>query len=110
MSEKIEVEVTDEPDESRFVARVDGEVAGWAAYRIEGDHVVFTHTRVPDEFEGKGVGSRLARVALDTVRDRGQRVIPVCPFIEAYTRRHSEYDSIVDHDLVRTHREGSESR
>ena len=110
MAETADVSVTDETDEERFVARVNGEIAGWAAYRIEDDRVVFTHTRVLDDFEGKGVGSRLARHALDTVRDRGQRIVPVCPFIEAYTRRHPEYDAIVDHDLVRTYRDGSDSR
>lgn len=110
MAGETEVVVTDEPDESRFVARIDGEIAGWAEYRIDGDRVVFTHTRVPEEFGGKGVGSRLARHALDTVRDRGQQIVPLCPFIEAYTRRHPEYGEIVDHDRVRSYRDGSDSR
>jgi predicted GNAT family acetyltransferase len=43
------------------------------------------------------VGSQLVRGALDDLRARGLRVVPLCPFVAAYLRRHPE-----DADLVGT--------
>jgi predicted GNAT family acetyltransferase len=86
------VEVRDNPERSRYEAHLDDAVAGFAAYRRRGDDiVVFTHTEVDPAFEGRGVGSALARTALDDVRARGLKVIAMCPFISAYIRRHPDY-------------------
>ncbi|QAY72316.1 N-acetyltransferase [Agromyces protaetiae] len=80
---------------SRYVIRVDGVTAGFSAFEEEPGRVVFTHTVVKPEFEGMGIGSRLAKAALDDVVARGLVIVPVCPFIHAYLRRHSEYAASV---------------
>ena len=46
-------------------------------------------------FEGQGLGARLARFALDDARERGLRVVPLCPFIAAFVKRHPEYQDLV---------------
>jgi predicted GNAT family acetyltransferase len=80
-----EVEVTDNPAENRYEARVDSELAGIAEYHLTKSSIVFTHTEVFDGHEGKGVGSALARHALDDVRAKGGRdVVPVCPFVHGW--------------------------
>lgn len=85
------VEVKDAPADSRYEARIDGALAGIAVYRLRGERIIFTHTEVEPAHEGKGVGSTLARYALDDVRQRGLTVVVQCPFISAYIRRHPEY-------------------
>ncbi|WP_205472166.1 GNAT family N-acetyltransferase [Nocardioides sp. SYSU D00038] len=91
-----EVTVRDNPGESRFEAFVDGEPAGFAAYQKDGERIVFTHTEVDDAFEGHGVGSVLARTALDAVRAEGtHRVVPSCPFIARWIERHEDYRDLV---------------
>lgn len=62
-----------------------------AVYRQQGDSAVFTHTEVPPEDEGKGIGGRLVRVALDDTRRRGLKIVPACSFVVAFVRRHPEY-------------------
>ena len=92
-----DVQVTDNPAESRFEARVDGELAGFAAYQLADDLIMFTHTEVDDAFEGQGVGGALARGALDAVRADGTRqVLPRCPFIRGWIERHPDYQDLVD--------------
>jgi len=86
-----ETTVADAPDQSRYEARVDGKLAGFAAYTRRGTDVVFTHTQVDDDFEGRGVGSRLVRSALDDVRARGLLATPLCPFVAAFIADHQEY-------------------
>lgn len=81
--------VRDNKAEQEFELVVDGHRA-LAAYQIEGDTIVFTHTIVPKAIEGRGVASKLIRAALDSARDQGLKVVPQCPFVAAYMQRHPE--------------------
>ena len=89
------IEVHDVPAEKRFVAVADGVRAGEAVYIRTPDLIVFTHTEVDPAFEGKGVGSALARAALDQARAWELPVLPLCPFIKGFIERHREYVDIV---------------
>ncbi len=86
---------------SRYEASLGGRTAGYSSYEEKDGRVTFVHTVVRPEFEGRGVGSRLTKFAIDDVRARGLRITPVCPFVRAYLRRHVEYDSIVDYPAER---------
>lgn len=90
--------VIDNRAEQEFELTVDGHRA-FAAYQLEEGEgkIVFTHTVVPKAIEGRGVASKLIKVALDSARDRGLRVVPLCPFVKAYIERHPEYQGIVAH-------------
>ncbi|NNU27666.1 GNAT family N-acetyltransferase [Isoptericola sediminis] len=95
MNDKPAVTVRDDPERGVFLALLDdGTEAGGAYYERSGDVVSFDHTEVPSELEGQGVGSALARGALDTVRARGERIVVKCPFIRAYLERHPEYQDL----------------
>lgn len=91
-----DVVVTNNPDESRYEARLDGELAGFAEYQLTDELIVFTHTEVFPRFEGQGVAGAIARWALDDVRADGSRkVMPLCPYIKAWIARHREYVDLV---------------
>jgi predicted GNAT family acetyltransferase len=94
------IEVRDAPDRRRYEVLDDGTLAGFAEYRDQGDVRIFTHTEVFPAFEGRGVGTALARGALDDVRASGRRVVAQCPFIRAYIERHPEHADLVDADLA----------
>jgi uncharacterized protein len=91
----MDITVADNPAHARYDAFVDGKPAGFAAYRRSTGRIIFTHTEIEPEFEGKGVGSVLARAALDDVRGRGERVVPQCPFIADFIDKHEEYADLV---------------
>ncbi|HVU00570.1 MAG TPA: GNAT family N-acetyltransferase [Polyangiaceae bacterium] len=86
--------VVDAVERSRFELAVDGAVA-FSKYRRDGNVVTFIHTEVPEALEGRGIGSALAKGALDLVREKGERVIPKCPFIRSYIEKHPEYRDLV---------------
>jgi predicted GNAT family acetyltransferase len=91
-----DIEVRDNPSESRYEAWLDGELAGIAVYETDDSTIVFTHTEVADAFEGEGIGSTLAREALDAVRAEGRRdVVPRCPFIKEWIDRHPDYQDLL---------------
>jgi predicted GNAT family acetyltransferase len=89
------IEVADDAGESRFVARVDGEVVGQAFYVGEAGKVVLTHTEVDPSQQGQGIGQVLVRQALDQLRAAGVQVVPQCPFVAAFIRRHPDYQDLV---------------
>ncbi|HMG45085.1 MAG TPA: GNAT family N-acetyltransferase [Acidimicrobiales bacterium] len=92
-------EVTDSKDRSRYELTVDGELAGFAAYRDMKGTRVFTHTEVFPAFGGRGLGSILVRSSLDEVRGRGGTLVALCPFVDRFVREHAEYGDLVDADL-----------
>ncbi len=91
-----DIEIMKNPEAHRYVATLDGERVGFAEYQLTDQLVVFTHTEVEDRCEGMGVGSSLARFALDDVRDEGtRRVLPLCPFIKGWIQHHPDYRDLV---------------
>jgi len=88
------VDVIDVPERHRFEAVLDGELVGFAAYQKTDELIVFTHTEVDSSLEGQGVGGALIREALDHVRELGLRVLPICPFVQAWMLRHPEYTDL----------------
>ena len=89
------VTITDVPDRSRFEARVDGELAGYAAYVRSGDVVDHTHTVVSEDRRGEGIGGELVRAALEDARRRGVKVRPSCSFVRTWLARHPDYQDLV---------------
>lgn len=87
----------DRPERSRFEAVLpDGATAGFTAYEKADGRIVFIHTIVEPGHEGEGVGSALAREALEAARAAGLRVVPRCPFIRAWIRKHPAYADLAD--------------
>jgi predicted GNAT family acetyltransferase len=87
-------DVRDNPQQHRFELDVEGHIAA-AYYRLEGDVITFVHTEVPQELSGRGIGSKLAKGALDMVRARNLKVIAQCPFIGGYIAKHAEYQDLL---------------
>jgi predicted GNAT family acetyltransferase len=90
-----EIEIVNNEAAHRYEARVDG-VLALVQYRRQGERIVFLHTEVPEVLEGRGIGSALARHVLDDAREQGLTVVPRCPFIAEYIRRHPDYLPLVE--------------
>ena len=90
------IEITERPDDGRYVLTIDGSDAGEVAYRRRGRQLIVDHTEVDPAFEGQGLGSRLARHVLDAARAEDLRIVPNCPFLRGYLDRHPEDATLVD--------------
>jgi len=86
--------IRDNLEVHRFEAQV-GDSLAIAEYRLRDGVITFTHTEVPEGLRGHGVASRLIKNALDESRAQQYQVIPLCPFVAAYIRRHPEYQDLV---------------
>ena len=84
---------------SRFELHLDGEVAGFLVYQRDADAVSFTEITTDLRRAGQGLGLVLVRQALDAVSAEGLLVLPVCPFVRDFIRRHPVYLDLVPLEL-----------
>ena len=88
--------VRDNPERHRFEIDLGDGTFAIAEYTLRPGKIMFTHTEVPEAHEGKGIGTTLMRFALGAARERGLKVIPICPFFAAYMRKHAEVQDLLD--------------
>jgi uncharacterized protein len=91
----VAVTVTDKTTEQRYEVSRDGELAGFAIYRRRPELIAFVHTEIDGRFEGEGLGSQLVQEALEEARREGIAVLPFCPFVNGFIKRHAEYAELV---------------
>ncbi|MFJ3778155.1 GNAT family N-acetyltransferase [Streptomyces sp. NPDC090075] len=97
MSESSTTTVVERVDAGhRYEILVDGQRAGLTAYRDRGARRVFFHTEIDEAFAGQGLGAQLVQRALDDVRASGMRIVPVCPYVAKFLKRHDEFADIAD--------------
>lgn len=92
----MDLTVVDVQERSRYEVSADGAVVGFSAYHLIDEGVLaLPHVEVEPAFEGKGVASTLMRESLDDVRERGLKVVPICPFAQAFLERNPSYKDLV---------------
>jgi predicted GNAT family acetyltransferase len=87
--------IEDDPDRSRFEVSVDGTRAGFTDYHLQPGLITLLNTEIDPAFEGRGIGSRFVAGVLDEIRARDLRVLPICPFVRAFLKRHPEYADLL---------------
>ena len=78
----------------RFEATVNG-LLSRITYIRSGDSIIFNHTEVPPPLEGRGLAARLTRTALEFARANHLRVVPQCPYVSHFLRKHPEFQDLV---------------
>jgi hypothetical protein len=86
--------VTDNGAAQRYEMDTGGKSA-FVTYRRAAGVVTLLHAEVPAELAGRGLGSQLARGALELAREQGYKVVPRCPFIANYAKRHPEFQDLI---------------
>ena len=86
--------VVDNAGKRRFELTEQGLVA-FATYRLDQGRVVIPHVETPPALRGHGVAGRLMTGLLEIIRERGQKVVPLCPYAVAFLERHPEYQDLM---------------
>ena len=88
--------VRDNPERHRFEIDLGDGSFAIAEYTLPAGKIMFTHTEVPEAHEGKGIGTMLIEFGLAAARERGLKVIPICPFFAAYMQEHSDVQDLLE--------------
>ena len=87
-------QIINNKEKKQYEYRVDNKLAK-IEYIIAKDTIYLTHTEVPVELEGKGIGSGLVLAVLEDIKLNGWTLVPLCPFVAAYLKRHQEWRELV---------------
>lgn len=94
----MELRVADNPHQTRYEIRADGEIAGFIDYKSSHNDIAFLHTETDERLRGKGIASHLVQASLDSARERGLEVLPYCPFVRSWLSEHPDYVKLVPAD------------
>lgn len=87
--------VSEVPERHRYEISLDGALAGYTLFTVDGDVATMPHTEIYPGFEGQGLATTLIQAALDDARARGLTVVPRCPFVRAFIEQHPDYQDLV---------------
>ncbi|MCO4292246.1 N-acetyltransferase [Solitalea sp. MAHUQ-68] len=80
--------------EKHYETEVEGHKA-FIEYMKSGNSIYLTHTEVAPELEGKGIAKKLVETVLKMIEDEGKQLVPLCPYVAAYLKRHPEWKRIL---------------
>lgn len=87
-------------DAHRLEMEVEGHIA-FIDYKLTADKLFLIHTEVPRELEGRGVARAIVEKAFQFAKDKGYKVVPICPYIQSYLKKHREWDDLIAEDAQR---------
>ncbi|NAY91110.1 N-acetyltransferase [Muricauda sp. JGD-17] len=90
----MEYELINNEEAKQYEFHIEGQVPKIEYIKAK-DKIYLTHTEIPKGLEGKGIGSALVKQALDDVREKDLTLVPLCPFVALFIKRHPEYKTLV---------------
>lgn len=90
----MELSISENSEKKRFEVKLNDDWAFIEYIRAE-NKMYLTHTEVPPAMEGKGIGSALVKHAFQVLDTEGRKLVPLCPFVASYVKRHPEYKKLL---------------
>ena len=78
----------------QFEFHIDGLVPKMEYIRAK-EKIFLTHTEVPKKLEGQGIASQLVKAVLEEIERQDLTLVPLCPFVAGYIKRHPEWRKLV---------------
>lgn len=70
--------------------------AGEMTYTWAGDDkIIIDHTDVDPDFGGKGVGKAMVLAAVEFAREKGIRIMPLCPFAKSVFDKNEDFKDVL---------------
>lgn len=87
-------EIYDNEGEKQYELKIGSDIARIEYIKTKND-IYLTHTEVPKEMEGRGLASKLVLYALKDIKEKGLKLVPLCPFVAGYLKKHPEWRALV---------------
>ncbi|GAB3941340.1 GNAT family N-acetyltransferase [Spirosoma harenae] len=86
----------------RFELETDGKLSIVEYQMVSDDTLALVHTEVDPSLEGHGIGSKLVEGVLEYIEQKDLKIVPLCPFVSAYLKRHPDWNRVVSTDYTAT--------
>ena len=90
-------------EKNRFEINIDGHYA-FIDFKERGDRISLVHTETEPELAGKGAAAAVVEKTLYYLKENNKTLMPYCPYVFAYIKRHPEWKSIVDTSFPSYHK------
>lgn len=90
----MEYQLVNNESEKQFEFHLDDHVPRIEYIKTKNE-IYLTHTEVPRQLEGQGVGFALVKKVLEEIETYNVSLIPLCPFVAVYMKRHPEWKRLL---------------
>lgn len=87
--------VTENKHHHRFELKTKGKLSIVDYEQVDDETLALTHTEVDPSLEGQGVGTHLVEGVLAFAEQNNLKIVPLCPFVAVYIKRHPDWSRIV---------------
>jgi predicted GNAT family acetyltransferase len=84
-------------EKNRFELNI-GDQTVFIDYKERGKKIFLTHTQTPEKLKGKGAATAIIEKTLTYIEKHRYTLIPICPMVKAYLKRHPDWNRILDID------------
>jgi hypothetical protein len=96
--EYLEIPLVKNEELHQFEITVDGHKA-FIVYKERPHIITLIHTETAPELEGKGAATAVIEKTLVYIEENNYKLIPFCPLVFAYIKRHPEWKRIVEENF-----------
>ena len=83
MTEEVHLRIND--NKGAFYIEVEGKQEAIMTFVFAGeDKIIIDHTEVNPGNEGKGFGKKMVTKAVEFAREKGIKILPLCPFVKSF--------------------------
>ena len=92
----MDIKQLEDSNKGEFFLEVDGKRKASMTYSYAGeDKIIIDHTEVDESLKGQGIGYTLVENAVEFAREKGLKIMPLCPFANAVFKKRSEYKDVL---------------
>lgn len=81
--------------EQRFEIHVNGYLA-FIDFKENRSRISLIHTEAAPELQGTGAATAVVEKTLEFIEQDGRKLMPYCPYVFAYIKKHPEWKRLVD--------------
>jgi len=85
----------DDGKKGLFYIEQNGKVLAKMSYVWTGNEIIIGHTEVDEILKGKGIGKQFVEKAVELAREKGIKILPLCPFVQSVFDKVEEFSDVL---------------
>lgn len=92
----MDIKHTSEGNKGKFFIEKEGKIIAEMTYVWAGEtRIIIDHTEVDESLKGQGLGKKLVTEAVNFAREKGIKIMPLCPFAQAVFDKEKDFKDVL---------------